>query len=221
MSHRIAVVEDNAQAHGAMVQGQKTGNFGDVNAHSFYPTKNLGCLGEGGAVTTDDADLADRLRILRNYGQREKYVNEVKGMNARFDEIQAAFLNVKLPYLDTWNAERRRLAGIYMDGLSGIEGLALPSDWLDERQVFHIFPVCCQGRDELRAALAAAGIGTLIHYPVSPHLQAAYQDLGYRPGDFPVAEAIARDELSLPLYPGLTTDEVEQVCAEIIDWSRR
>ncbi|MDX1476720.1 MAG: DegT/DnrJ/EryC1/StrS family aminotransferase [Saprospiraceae bacterium] len=213
--HDIVVVEDNAQAHGAAVSGKRTGSFGHANAHSFYPTKNLGCLGEGGAVTTDDPELADQLRILRNYGQREKYVNEVKGINARFDEIQAAFLNVKLTHLDGWNAERRRLAALYMEGLAGLEGITLPAQWLDERQVFHIFPIGCVQRDALQTHLRAAGIGTLIHYPVPPHLQTAYRDLGYRKGDFPIAESLADRVLSLPLYPGLEDEDVARVCQEI------
>lgn len=217
----IHVLEDNAQAHGAAVNGQRTGSFGIVNAHSFYPTKNLGALGEGGAITTDDADLAAQLKVLRNYGQRERYINEVKGINSRFDEIQAAFLNVKLRYLDKWNSERRRLAGLYLDALAGLSDVDLPSTWLDDRQVFHIFPFRTGQRDALREDLASHGVGTLVHYPVPPHLQDAYRELGYVTGSLPVAEHIARRELSLPLYPGLSDDDVHHVCRVITGFFSR
>jgi dTDP-4-amino-4,6-dideoxygalactose transaminase len=214
-AHKLWVIEDNAQAHGARSGEKRTGSFGNINAHSFYPTKNLGALGEGGAVTTDDSVLAEKVYALRNYGSREKYVHEIKGVNSRFDEIQAAFVRVKLRHLDHWNQERQRLAKLYFDALADCPDLQLPVRWLDERQVFHIFPVLTSRRDAMQKHLYDAGIGTLIHYPKPPHLQKAYSDGGFHAGDFPLAERIANQELSLPLYPGLSESSVERICREI------
>ena len=216
--HDILVIEDNAQAHGAASGGKRTGSFGHVNAHSFYPSKNLGALGEGGAVTTDDADLAEKLRLLRNYGAREKYFNDIKGVNSRFDEIQAAFLRVKLRRLDNWNHERRRLAGRYLESLMPTGTVTTPSGFQDEEHVFHIYPILADRRDALRSHLQNQGVGTLIHYPVPPHLQKAYAELGMQKGDCPIAESMAERELSLPLYPGMTDQHIDRVVAAIADF---
>lgn len=214
-AHHLWVIEDNAQAHGAQSSDKRTGSFGSINAHSFYPTKNLGALGEGGAITTNDITLAEKVSALRNYGSRHKYVHDIKGINSRFDEIQAAFVRIKLRHLDKWNDERRRLAKLYYELLDDCADIQLPVRWLDGRQVFHIFPILTSRRDALQKHLYDVGIGTLIHYPKPPHLQGAYADGGFHEGDFPVAEWIAAQELSLPLYPGISRDSVEQVCTEI------
>jgi dTDP-3-amino-3,4,6-trideoxy-alpha-D-glucose transaminase len=216
--HGLKVVEDVAQAQGAKVRGRRTGELGDAGAHSFFPTKNFGAFGDGGAVTTDDARLAERLRVLRNYGSRVKYVNLERGFNSRLDEMQAAFLRAKLPRLDAWNEHRRRLAARYDDKLAGIPGLALPRvpQWAEP--VWHLYVVrVLDGvgrRAELVAALDKAGIGSLIHYPIPPHLQQAYADLGWPKGSFPLAEKLADTVLSLPMgahMPEAAVDEVAVV----------
>lgn len=206
----LRVLEDGAQAHGARYKGKRIGAHGDAVAWSFYPGKNLGALGDGGAVTTDNPDLADRIRVLRNYGSRVKYVNEVQGFNSRLDPIQAAVLEVKLRHLDAWNARRSALAQSYLRGLTD-SGLSLPQvpGWAEP--VWHLFVVRHPMRDLLQQKLAEAGIGSLIHYPVPPHLQKAYGQLGYSPGDFPIAERLASEVLSLPMGPHLAFDVVERV----------
>jgi dTDP-4-amino-4,6-dideoxygalactose transaminase len=207
--HRLKVIEDNAQAQGARYKGRRTGSLGDVGAISFYPAKNIGAIGDAGAVTTNDAEVADRVRMLRNYGSKKKYENECQGYNSRLDELQAAFLRVKLRKLDEWNQRRRAVAARYLNELSGVLGLELPCapEWAEP--VWHLFAVRHGQRDKLRSALSAAGIGTLIHYPIPPHLSGAYADAGWKPGDFPVAEEIAKTELSLPMGPHLGTNEQE------------
>ena len=180
--HGLRVVEDVAQAQGARVRGRRTGSLGHAGAHSFYPTKNLGAFGDGGAVTTDDAALAERLRVLRNYGSRVKYVNVERGFNSRLDELQAAFLRVKLTRLDAWNDHRRRIAAGYRDKLSGSPSLGLPRAPQWAEPVWHLYVVRTARRAELMAALEKAGIGSLIHYPIPPHLQQAYADLGLAQG---------------------------------------
>ena len=196
--HGLRVLEDAAQAHGARYKGRRIGAHGDAVAWSFYPGKNLGALGDGGAVTTNDPELADRIRVLRNYGSRVKYVNEVKGFNSRLDPIQAAVLRVKLRVLDEWNARRRGIAQRYLEGLAG-SGLVLPQvpEWAEP--VWHLFVVRHPERDALVKRLNEAGVGTLIHYPVPPHLQAAYAEMGFGVGAFPVAERMAREVVSLPM----------------------
>jgi dTDP-4-amino-4,6-dideoxygalactose transaminase len=213
-TNNLYVVEDNAQSQGSTWQGQLTGSFGAVNATSFYPGKNLGALGDGGAVTTNDADLAEKVAVLRNYGSKEKYYNTCKGVNSRLDELQARVLDIKLRYLPVWNEERRQIASRYSTLLDG-SGLILPITHADATPVFHLFVVRTPHRKQLISQLEANGIGCLIHYPVPPHLQEAYTDLGFRKGDFPIAEEIAATCLSLPLYPGLTEEQVEHV-AEVI-----
>jgi dTDP-4-amino-4,6-dideoxygalactose transaminase len=213
--HGIRVIEDAAQAHGARYRGRPAGSLGHAAGFSFYPGKNLGAMGDGGAVVTNDAALADRLRVLRNYGSRVKYYNEVKGFNSRLDAVQAAMLRVKLRSLEEWNERRREAARRYLRALEGVPGLALPfvPDYADP--VWHLFVVRHQERDALQQHLAAAGVGTIIHYPVPPHLQEAYRELGLGPGRLPVAEAMAREILSLPMGPHLSADAQEQVISAV------
>lgn len=207
--HNLKVIEDSAQAHGARYKGRRTGALGDAAAWSFYPAKNLGAIGDGGAVTTNDAGLADHIRVLRNYGSKVKYDHACDGYNSRLDELQAAFLRVKLRKLDEWNERRRRLAARYLDELSGARTLRMPMvpEWAEP--VWHLFAVRHSQRDVFQEMLAAAGIGTLIHYPKPPHLSGAYSGAGWKRGDFPVAEAIANTELSLPMGPHLGGAEQE------------
>ena len=214
--HGLFVVEDNAQAQGAQHKGQKTGTFGHCNGTSFYPGKNLGALGDAGAVSTNDSDLAHKVKVLSNYGSQKKYYNEVVGHNNRLDEMQAAFLRVKLPHLDEWTAQRQAIASAYLEGLQGVGDLILPSTHPDSTHVYHLFVVRTKRRDELAQYLNECGIGTLIHYPVPPHLQECYDSLGYKRGDFPIAEEIADTALSLPIWPGMTDIHLRQVINETI-----
>lgn len=208
--HGLRVLEDAAQAHGACYKGKRIGGHGDVVAWSFYPSKNLGALGDAGAVTTNDAGIADRVRSLRNYGSRIKYVNEVKGWNSRLDPVQAAVLSVKLKYLDQWNARRAAIAARYTAELAGT-GLTLPSVPGWAQPIWHLYVVQSADRDRLQKALNAAGIGTQIHYPIPPHLQAAYHCAGYSKGQFPLAESMAERLLSLPMGPQLDEASVTVV----------
>jgi dTDP-4-amino-4,6-dideoxygalactose transaminase len=198
----LRVLEDAAQAHGAHYKGKRIGGHGDVVAWSFYPGKNLGALGDAGAVTTNDPELADRIRMLRNYGSRVKYVNEVKGYNSRLDPVQAVVLRVKLRHLDEWNARRSAIAARYTAELAGM-GFVLPEvpEWAEP--AWHLYVVQHAERDGIQKALREAGIGTLIHYPIPPHLQKAYRDAGYAVGRFPIAESMANHLLSLPMGPQL------------------
>jgi dTDP-4-amino-4,6-dideoxygalactose transaminase len=209
--HGLRVLEDAAQAHGARYKGRRIGAHGDAVAWSFYPGKNLGALGDGGAVTTNDPKLADRIRVLRNYGSRVKYVNEVKGFNSRLDPIQAAVLRVKLRVLDEWNARRRGIAQRYLAGLAG-SGLLLPQvpEWAEP--VWHLFVVRHPERDALVQRLNEAGVGTLIHYPVPPHLQEAYAEMGFEVGAFPVAERMAGNVMSLPMGAQMAAEGVAAIC---------
>ena len=207
----LKVLEDVAQAHGARARGRRVGSLGDAGAHSFFPTKNLAALGDGGAVTTDDGRLAERLRALRNYGSRQKYVNLVRGFNSRLDELQAAFLRAKLPRLDAWNERRRAIARLYDDRLAGIAGLGLPRAPQWAEPVWHLYVVRTARRAELMKSLDAAGIGALIHYPIPPHLQAAYADHGFARGTSPIAERLAETVLSLPIGPHMKLEAVEEV----------
>lgn len=216
--HDLFVVEDNAQAQGSKHQGQKTGTFGHCNGTSFYPGKNLGALGDAGAVTTNDEELGKKVRVLGNYGSRKKYYNEVIGHNNRLDEMQAAFLRVKLKHLSDWTEQRRDIAAAYLRGLQGVGDLVLPITHPDSTHVFHLFVIRTKRRDELAAYLKERGIGTLIHYPVPPHLQECYKDLSYERGDFPIAEEIADTALSLPIWPGMKREEVSAVCGAIADF---
>jgi len=213
--HNLYVVEDNAQAHGATWNGKITGSWGHINATSFYPGKNLGALGDAGAVTTNDPALSNQVVLMRNYGSEKKYFNEVIGYNMRLDELQAALLSVKLKYIDRWTAERQELARIYDLQLKDIGDLVLPVVKTGATHVYHLYVVRTKQRNSLQNHLVKDGIGTLIHYPVPPHLQKAYESMGYKQGDFPIAEEIADTCLSLPLWPGMEPAQVEQVCNSI------
>ena len=212
--HGLKVIEDNAQSQGARYKGRRTGSLGDSAGNSFYPGKNLGALGDAGAVTTNDAALADRVRTLRNYGSHKKYFNEVKGYNSRLDELQAALLRVKLKRLDDWNERRRAVAARYQAELTR-SGLGLPTAPAWAEPVWHLFVVRHQGRDEFQKKLSEAGIGTLIHYPVPPHLSGAYADMGIAEGSLPIAEAIAATVLSLPIGPHLTPAQAAAVVEQV------
>ncbi len=210
----LAVIEDAAQAHGARYKGRRIGAHGDIVCWSFYPGKNLGALGDGGGITTDRADLADRIRVLRNYGSRLKYVNEVRGVNSRLDPLQAAVLRVKLAHLDAWTSRRRAIAAAYANGLAGA-GLVLPHvpGWAEP--AWHLYVVRAGKRDALQKRLSEAGIGTLIHYPIPPHRQEAYADLDLAPDSLPIASRLAGEVLSLPMGPHLTAAQAAEVCAAI------
>lgn len=213
-AHGLAVVEDAAQAHGARYKGRRIGAHGDIVCWSFYPGKNLGALGDAGAVTTDNADLADRIAMLRNYGSRQKYVNEEQGVNSRLDPVQAAVLRVKLKVLDDWTERRREIAAAYARGLAD-SGLTLPHvpDWADP--AWHLYVVRSPARGTLQQRLAGAGVGTLIHYPIPPHMQTAYATLGLAPEALPIARTLADEVLSLPMGPHLSPDHRNNVMTEI------
>jgi dTDP-4-amino-4,6-dideoxygalactose transaminase len=212
--HGLKVVEDNAQAQGARYKGRRTGSLGDAAGNSFYPGKNLGAFGDAGAVTTDDAELADRVRVLRNYGSKKKYYNEVKGYNSRLDELQAALLRVKLKKLDEWNGRRKAVAERHSKRLGGVAGLTLPAVPVWAEPAWHLFVVRHAQRDRLQGRLTEAGIGTLIHYPVPPHLSGAYTEMGFSKGAFPLAERIADTVLSLPIGPHLAPEQADAVARE-------
>ena len=212
--HGLRVIEDAAQAHGARYKGKRICAHGDIVCWSFYPGKNLGALGDAGAVTTDDAALAERIALLRNYGSRQKYVNEEAGVNSRLDPIQAAVLRVKLGVLDKWTERRRAVATAYTKGLAE-SGLILPHvpDWADP--AWHLYVVRTSDRDALQGRLSEAGIGTLIHYPIPPHKQKAYAGLGIAPKALPTARRLADDVMSLPMSPNLLMPEVNLIISEV------
>jgi dTDP-4-amino-4,6-dideoxygalactose transaminase len=219
--HGLVLVEDACQAHGARYRGRPVGTLGGetgLGALSFYPTKNLGALGDGGAVLAEDADLAARLRRLRNGGQVDRYRHETPGLNSRLDELQAAILRVGLRHLPEWTGRRRAIAARYREALAE-SGLGLPREEAWGHAVWHLFVVRHPRRDELAQALRERGVGTLIHYPIPLHLQPAFSSLGGRPGELPVAERAAREILSLPLYPEMTDAQVEAVVAAVRDAS--
>ena len=208
--HGLSVLDDCAQAHGARYKGRRVGSLARISAWSFYPGKNLGAMGDGGAVTTSDAALDDAVRVLRNYGSRRKYHNEVKGLNSRLDEIQAAVLAAKLPQLDDATRQRRVLATRYLEGLRGLP-LVLPQvpEWADP--AWHLFVVRHAERNRLQARLAELGIGTLVHYPIAPHRQPAYAEMGLGEHSLPVSEKLHREVLSLPLWPGMCAAQADRV----------
>lgn len=208
--YHLFVVEDCAQAHGATYKGRKTGSFGDAAGFSFYPGKNLGALGDAGATVTNSKEIADKVRAYGNYGSDFKYHHIYKGSNSRLDEMQAAFLSAKLPYLERMNEERRRLAQKYMEGIKNPE-VILPYVPEDMVPVWHIFAIRCKRRNELEQFLKQKGIGTNKHYPIPMHLQECYKDLGFTKGAFPIAEEISATELSLPMYYGMREEEVQYV----------
>lgn len=213
-AHGVPVFEDACQAHGGLFRGRKLGSFGRAAAFSFYPTKNLGCYGDGGGVVTDDDDVFGMMFRLRNYGQTDKHVHAVEGFNSRLDELQAAFLKFKLGYLDAWNEKRRHLAWLYHQGLKETP-LTLPVEKEYAYHVYHLYVVRAPRRDEMMRFLAGKGITALIHYPTPIHLQPAYRHLGYKAGDFPEAEKAATEIVSLPLYPWLEEEKVAYVCDAI------
>lgn len=213
----LKVIEDCAQAHGAYYKGSRVGGLGDAAGFSFYPGKNLGAIGDGGAVITNDPELANRIRVMRNYGSRVKYHNEILGYNSRLDELQAAFLRVKLTKLDEWNERRRIVAQVYLKQLGPTSGMKLPFIPVFSTPVWHLFVIRHSQRAFLQAVLENAGIGTMIHYPVTPHLQPVYVDLGYDVGDFPLSEMSSQTILSLPMGPHLSVSEQEYVISVIKD----
>jgi len=220
VQHGIPVVEDCAQAHGATLSGRVAGSLGVLGCFSFYPTKNLGALGDGGAVVTNDAALAEKVRRLRQYGwERKYYTSDPGGLNSRLDELQAALLAVKLPYLPAWNARRRAIAARYQERLTDT-GLILPAAPVDGEHVYHLYVVRAAGRDALQARLQERGIGTEIHYPLPTHLQPVYASFA-PPGGLPVTERLAREVFSLPMYPELTDDEVDAVAAAVHEAMRK
>jgi dTDP-4-amino-4,6-dideoxygalactose transaminase len=216
-SHNLFVIEDNAQAHLSSYNGQLTGSFGDINGTSFYPGKNLGALGDAGAITTNDESLANRVKTLRNYGSSIKYLNEEIGYNNRLDEMQAAFLSVKLKFLTDWTNQRKEISRWYNNNLAD-KGFVLPEVHKKADHVYHLYVVRTKNRDKIQFELNEMGVQTMIHYPIPPHLQKAYQHLGYKLGDFPIAEEIASTCLSLPIWPGMNEDNTFYVCQKIIQF---
>ncbi len=207
----LVVIEDNAQAVGALYKGRRTGSLGHSAATSFYPGKNLGALGDGGAATTNDPEIDRKVRVLRNYGSPVKYQTEVRGINSRLDEIQAAILRAKLPVLDEWNSRRAAIAAAYQQGLDGVDGIVTPGTAADCQPVWHLYVIQCERRDELQEYLRKAGIGTLIHYPVPPHLSGAYRGESFDPESVRNAELVAGRVLSLPIGPHQTDKQTEYV----------
>lgn len=212
----IAVIEDAAQAHGAVYKGRRCGSMGKAAAWSFYPGKNLGALGEGGAVTTNDPDVAETCRTLRDWGQGSKGWHVAKGFNYRMDAFQGAALGVKLRHLDEWTEQRISAARMYRDKLSGVPGIELPATREDSCCVWHVFAVMVENRDKVAAMMREQNIGVSIHYPSPVHLHPCYRDLGYSAGDFPNAEKIAEKEISLPMFPGITGEQVEKVVNALV-----
>ncbi|HEY9641832.1 MAG TPA: DegT/DnrJ/EryC1/StrS family aminotransferase [Coleofasciculaceae cyanobacterium] len=230
-SHSLWVIEDCAQATGATWQGQKVGSIGHIGCFSFYPTKNLGACGDGGAATTSDPAIADKLRMLRDHGQRQRYTCETIGLNSRLDALQAAILSIKLRYLDTWNVQRQEIADRYHRFLQPLPGIALPQEIADGESVWNqytirVLPQLLSGglptaagnnRDQLRHQLQQCGVGSMVYYPVPLHLQPVYIPLGYQPGQFPVSEQVAQEVLSLPMFPELSQTQQEQVVYTLKD----
>ncbi|MCY6356041.1 DegT/DnrJ/EryC1/StrS family aminotransferase [Clostridium sp. ZS2-4] len=215
--YNLKIIEDCAQAHGAKYKKKKIGSLGDAAGFSFYPGKNLGALGDGGAVTTDNKCLAKIITSLRNYGSNKKYFNEYKGFNSRLDEIQAGFLSVKLKYLNKWNEDRKKIASKYMSHIEN-NNIILPYVIDDVEPVWHLFAIRSKKRDELRNYLNKKGISTLIHYPIPIHLQKAYKELGFKQGTFPIAEKISKEVLSLPIWYGMKDEEIEYVIDILNKW---
>lgn len=209
-AYNLYVIEDNAQSHLSSYSGNLTGSFGDVNGTSFYPGKNLGALGDAGAVTTNNEELANRIKRLRNYGSEVKYYNEEIGYNNRLDELQAAFLRVKLSYLQEWTNQRKEIASWYNESLKKTNWI-LPEVHVNADHVYHLYVIRTANRDAVSGALKEKGIQTMIHYPIPPHLQKAYKHLGYKKGDFPIAEEIANTCLSLPIWPGINSSMIESI----------
>jgi dTDP-4-amino-4,6-dideoxygalactose transaminase len=214
--HGLRVIEDASQAHGATYKGKPIGGLGDIGCFSLYCSKTLGAYGEAGICVTNNADLAERMRVLRDHGSRVRYEHEVMGVNARMDEMQAAVLRVKLPYLDSWNDTRRRHAAAYSEHLKGVV-TAIPQTKSWAKHAFYVYVIEVPGRDRVKEALAEHGILTGVHYPIPLHLQPACAHYGYKVGDFPVTEAVTERILSLPMYAELTSEQIQQVCDALID----
>jgi dTDP-4-amino-4,6-dideoxygalactose transaminase len=214
--HRIPVVEDACQAHGAQYKGRRAGSLGAAGCFSFYPGKNLGACGEGGAVTTDDPELARRIEMWRDHGSAQKYVHQFPGLNMRMDGIQGGILSVKLKHLDRWNDQRRKAAALYAGALAGSD-ITLPAEMPYGRHVYHLYVIQTDDRDSLRQRLQEAGVESGLHYPIPLHLQQAYASLGYERGSFPVTEKLTSRILSLPMYPGISADAVARVAAELME----
>lgn len=215
--YNLYLLEDCAQSHGAKFEGKTTGTFGDIGCFSFYPTKNLGAFGDGGAIVTNNEKIADKIRTLRNYGSRRKYYNEIEGVNSRLDEMQAALLNVKLSHYRELRSEREKIAQKYLNEIRNPK-IILPKIRKGAEHVWHLFVVQTENRDKLQNYLNENGIGTQIHYPIPPHLSEAYRYLGYKKGDFPITEKQANSVLSLPIYDGMTNEEAEYVIKAINDY---
>lgn len=216
--YNLRVIEDAAQAQGTCYKGCRSGTLGHAAGFSFYPGKNLGALGDAGAIVTDDESLAKRVRMLRNYGSKVKYYNELKGFNSRLDELQAAFLRVKLKYLDEWNKRRQKVAKYYLEAMHALPDLILPYTLESAENIWHIFPIRYHNRNALQKFLKLHGVGTLIHYPVPPHLSEAYSEMGFKKGAFPIAEEIADTELSLPMGPHLSLEDAEYMVNTIQEY---
>lgn len=208
--YNLKIIEDSAQAHGGIYRGRKTGNLGDAAAFSFYPGKNLGALGDGGAITTNDRELANKARAICTYGSYRKYDHQFKGCNSRLDEVQAALLSVKLAHIDKWNGERKRIAQIYNEKIQNAL-FTLPQINEMNSHVFHIYPILCNKRENLIEYLEKKGIGTNVHYPKPIPKQGAYQDMNWDIKDYPITEKICAEEISIPLYPGMTETEIEYI----------
>ncbi len=217
--YKLFVIEDAAQAHGALYKDKKAGTIGDLSAFSFYPSKNLGAYGQGGMVLTNNEELAERVRMLIDHGQKERYLHEFEGWNFKMDGFQAAILNVKLNYLDDWNEDRRQNAYYYNKLLNGIDKIITPKEMDYGKHIYHLYVLRVPDRDGFMKFFKENGIGTGIHYPKPLHLQKAYSHLGYKEGDFPVSERCASEIVSLPMFPELTKHEIEYVCAKIKEWA--
>jgi dTDP-4-amino-4,6-dideoxygalactose transaminase len=215
---KLALIEDAAQAHGAEVDGRRAGGLGNVGCFSFYPTKNLNAAGDAGMVVSNDGALVERIRLLANHGEQDKYEHAHEGISSRLDNLQAAILRVKLRHLEDWNEKRRRLAAIYLEELQGVSELRLPREARGCRSIYHQFTVRTKRREALREHLKENGIGSAVHYPRPVHLQPAYASLGLTKGSFPEAEAAAEEVLSLPIYPELAEDDVRRVAQEVRDF---
>ncbi len=213
--HNIAVVEDAAQAHGSEYQGKKVGSLGDVACFSFYPTKGLGAFGDGGCIVTNRKEIFDTARMLRDYGRVGRYEHRVKGFNSRLDTLQAVVLAAKLPLLDEWNTMRIKNAAYYKECLKEVERVEIPNELDDRKHVYQTYAVKLKKRDEVLEGMKEKGVGVLIHYPIPLHLQPAYRELGHKKGDFPVAEQIAGEILSLPMFPHMTQSQVDYVCESL------
>ena len=219
--HQLVVIEDACQAHGALYKGKKAGSFGAAGCFSFYPGKNLGAFGEAGAVVTQDKGLADRMSMIRDHGQEKKYYHLIEGYNGRLDAIQAAVLRIKLKYLPQWNSARHQNALYYNELLAGLPGIVPPVEASFATSVFHVYSIQTKNRDALQTFLGGKGIATGMHYPLPLHIQAAYNRLGYKKGDFPVAEKLSENLLSLPMFPELTREQIEYICRAIKEFVQK